>query len=198
MRLDGVGGEHAPALLGHAVEDEARPRDDVLQGYRLHHRLLLEVVDAEEGVVRDVQAGVRPGTAVTVSNANGLALEIVADATGRYRLPALPPGRYEVAARLHGFDTTRVVDVALVLGAQLTIDLTLRPGGVAERVEVVGGWPRLAITQATRATSLSSEEFERLPRGRDFTTVAMLAPGANDERKAGGIAIDGSTGAVMP
>ena len=80
-------------------------------------------------------------------------------------------------------------------GAQLTIDLTLRPAGIAERVDVVAGSPRLAITQATRATSLSSEVFERLPRGRDFTTIAAQAPGANDERKAGGIAIDGSTGA---
>ena len=77
----------------------------------------------------------------------------------------------------------------------MTIDLTLRPAGIAERVDVVAGSPRLAITQAMRATSLSSEVFERLPRGRDFTTIAAHAPGANDERKAGGIAIDGSTGA---
>ena len=142
-----------------------------------------------------MQGGVLPGAAVAVSNENGLALEIVTDAAGGYRYPALPPGRYQMAARLDGFDTARVADVALVLGAQLTIDLTLRPAGVAERVEVVAGSPRLAITQATRATSLSSEVFERLPRGRDFTSVAAYAPGANDERKAGGIAIDGSTGA---
>ena len=154
-----------------------------------------EQTGSVQGVVRDVQGGVLPGAAVTVSNDNGLALEIVTDAAGGYRYPALPPGRYQMAARLDGFDTARVADVALVLGAQLTIDLTLRPAGIAERVDVVAGSPRLAITQATRATSLSSEVFERLPRGRDFTTVAAHAPGANDERKAGGIAIDGSTGA---
>ena len=154
-----------------------------------------EQTGSVQGVVRDVQGGVLPGAAVAVSNENGLALEIVTDAAGGYRYPALPPGRYQMAARLDGFDTARVADVALVLGAQLTIDLTLRPAGVAERVEVVGGSPRLAITQTTRATNFSSEEFERLPRGRDFTSVAAYAPGANDERKAGGIGIDGSTGA---
>jgi Carboxypeptidase regulatory-like domain/TonB dependent receptor/TonB-dependent Receptor Plug Domain len=154
-----------------------------------------EQTGSVRGVVRDVQGGVLPGVAVAISNDNGVALQIVTDAAGGYRYPALPPGRYEVVARLDGFDPVRVVDVALVLGAQLTIDLTLRPAGVAERVEVVGGSPRLAITQATRATSFASEEFERLPRGRDFTAIAAYAPGANDERKAGGIAIDGSTGA---
>ncbi len=91
-----------------------------------------EQTGSVQGVVRDVQGGVLPGAAVTVSNDNGLALEIVTDAAGGYRYPALPPGRYQMAARLDGFDTARVADVALVLGAQLTIDLTLRPAGIAE------------------------------------------------------------------
>jgi hypothetical protein len=154
-----------------------------------------EQTGSVQGVVRDTQGGVLPGAAVAVSNDNGLALQIVTDADGGYRYLALPPGRYELAARLDGFEATRVVDVVLVLGAHLTVDLTLRPAGVAERVEVVGGSPLLAITQATRATSLASEEFERLPRGRDFTTIAPYVPGANDERRAAGLAIDGSTGA---
>jgi hypothetical protein len=148
-----------------------------------------------QGVVRDVHGGVVAGAAMMVSNDNGLALELVTDTAGGYRYPALPPGRYEVTARLGGFDTARVVNVTLVLGAQLTIDLTLRPAGVAERVDVVAGSPGLAVTQATRATSLASGLFERLPSGRNFTSVAAYAPGANDEPKAGGIAIDGSTGA---
>ena len=135
-----------------------------------------EQTGSVQGVVRDVQGGVLPGAAVTISNDNGLALVIVTDAAGGYRYPALPPGRYQMVARLDRFDTASVADVALVPGGQLTIDLTLKPAGIAERVEVVAGSPRLAITQATRATSLSSEVFERLPRGRDFTTVAAQRP----------------------
>src|SRR6185436_13990044 len=119
-----------------------------------------EQTGSVQGVVRDVQGGVLPGASVAVSNASGLALEIVTDGAGGYRYPALPPGRYQVVARLGGFDAAGAVDVAL------------GPGGVAERVEVVGGSPSLGITQATHATTLSSEEFERLPHGRDFTAIA--------------------------
>ena len=100
-----------------------------------------------------------------------------------------------MSAVLDGFELAKVAEIVLVLGAELRIDLTLRPAGVTEAVEVVGHSPRIAITQATRATNVSSEVFERLPRGRDFTSLAVQAPGANEERKAGGIAIDGSTGA---
>ena len=56
-----------------------------------------EQTGSVEGVVRDVQGGVLPGAAVTVSNDNGLTLEIVTDAAGGYRYPALPPGRYQMA-----------------------------------------------------------------------------------------------------
>ena len=34
-----------------------------------------------------------------------------------------------------------------------------------------------------------------MPRGRDFTSLATQAAGANDERKLGGISIDGASGA---
>ena len=154
-----------------------------------------EQTGAIQGVVRDVQGGVLPGATVVVSSSRGLAVETTTGDAGTYRYPALPPDRYEVVARLDGFNPARVADVVIVLGVQLTIDLVLHPAGVAERVEVLGRSPRLAMTQAARATSLTSDEIERLPRGRDFTTIAAKAPGANDERKAGGIAIDGSTGA---
>jgi hypothetical protein len=55
--------------------------------------------------------------------------------------------------------------------------------------------PLVAITQSARATSLRGEEIEKMPRERDFTSLATQATGANDERKLSGISIDGSSGA---
>ena len=154
-----------------------------------------EQTGAIQGVVRDVQGGLVPAVPVTASNGTGLTVETMTGAAGAYRFPALPPGRYEMSAVLDGFELAKVAEIVLVLGAELRLDLTLRPAGVTEALEVVGHSPRIAITQAIRATNVSSEVFERLPRGRDFTSLAVQAPGANEERKAGGIAIDGSTGA---
>jgi hypothetical protein len=36
--------------------------------------------------------------------------------------------------------------------------------------------------------------IERIPKGRDFTTVVQTVPGANDESRAGGIQFDGASG----
>ena len=150
---------------------------------------------AIEGTVRDAQGGVVPGVAVLASGVSGLTLETVTDPSGNYRFAALPPGRYEVIGRIPGFLPARVVDVDLALGVQLTIDLAVKPAGVNETVEVMSESPLVAVTQSAGATNLRGPDIEKLPRGRDFTSLAVQAAGTNDERKLGGISIDGSSGA---
>jgi hypothetical protein len=124
-----------------------------------------------EGVVRDAQATAVPGVAVVARSATGLAIETVTDVAGVYRFAALPPGRYEVSARLSGFRPAKVVNVDLRLGQQLQIDATLEAAGPDETVEVVSESPLVAITQSVHATSLRDEEIEKMPRGRDFTSL---------------------------
>ena len=150
---------------------------------------------AIEGVVRDAQGLAVPGVAVLARHEAGPAIEVVTQHSGTYRFAALPPGRYEISAHLAGFAPARVVNIDLALGVQLTIDLILEPAGVDEAVEVVRPSPLVAVTQSARATSLRDEDVEKMPRGRDFTSLAVQVPGANDEQKLGGISIDGSSGA---
>ena len=148
-----------------------------------------------EGVVRDAQGAAAPGASVIARSATGLAAETVTDGAGTYRFPSLPPGRYEVSARLSGFQPVRIVDVDLRLGQHLQIGVTLQPAGPDETVEVVSESPLVAITQSVHATSLHSEEIEKMPRGRDFTSLATQVAGANNEQKMSGLSIDGSTSA---
>ena len=150
---------------------------------------------AIEGVARDAQGAPVPGVTVLARSTTGLAIESVTDGAGVYRFASLPPGRYEVAARLPGFVPTRVVNIDLRLGQLLQIDVALQPAGPDETVEVVSESPLVAITQSVHATRLRGEEIEKMPRGRDFTSLATQAAGANDERKLAGISIDGSSGA---
>ena len=75
----------------------------------------------------------------------------------------------------------------------LTIDLALSVGAVAETVMVTGDSPIIDLRQSARGTNLTSETIEKLPRGRDFTTVVTQAPGANQEVRSSGISIDGSS-----
>jgi len=148
-----------------------------------------------EGVVKDSQGGALVGATVTARSSAGQTVEVVTDAAGAYRLVALSPGRYEVTASLSGFAPAKVANVELVLGQLLTIPLTLKPGGVTETVQVVGESPLIDVKQSARATNLRDEAIEKMPKGRDFTSLVTQAPGANNETKLGGISIDGASAA---
>ena len=147
-----------------------------------------------EGVVKDAQGGAVAGATVTAKSAAGVTVDSVTDAAGKYRFPALAPGRYEVTANLSGFAPAKIENVDLRLGSALTIPLTLSPGGVTETVQVVGESPLIAITQSARSTSLRADEIDKLPKGRDFSSLVTQAAGANSEGKTGGISIDGASG----
>jgi len=158
-----------------------------------------------EGVIRDAQGGAvvgatvvaRMGSALETKNERvyGPGVQTVTDATGTYRFPALPPGRYELTASLSGFAPSKVSNVDLRLGRQLSINLTLSPGGVTETVQVTGDSPLIAITQSARSTSIRDEEISKMPKGRDYTSLVAQAAGANSENaKLGGLSVDGSSG----
>ena len=175
--------------------------------------LAQEQRSAIEGVVKDAQGGAIVGATVTArmssaveqrgERVSGPGIEVVSDATGTYRFPALTPGRYEITANLSGFSPAKVQNIDLRLGQQLNINLTLQPGGVAETVQVVAESPLIAITQSARATNLRGEDIDKMPKGRDFTSLVAQAPGANIENEKFGdggvsgtpaISIDGSSG----
>ena len=150
---------------------------------------------ALDGAVRDAQGGPLPGVVVVARSAAGLGVEAVSDAFGVYRLSALPSGSYELSASLSGFLPVRVVGIELALGVRLTVDLVFHPAGPNEFVEVVATPPSLARTQVMRATSITGPLIDKMPHGRDFTSLALQAPGAANERKLAGISVDGASGA---
>jgi hypothetical protein len=111
-----------------------------------------------------------------------------------YRFPALPPGVYEVTASLSGFTASKMTDVSLALGQVLKIDLSLALASISESVQVTAESPLIDVKQNANTTSISAAAIERIPKGRDFTNVIAMAPGSNDESRAGGISIDGASG----
>jgi hypothetical protein len=154
-----------------------------------------EQTGAIQGVVKDTQGGVLPGVTVEVKNlATGAVQTVVTDPQGRYRVPSMPPGRYEVTADLSGFGPAKM-PVTLNLGQLLAVDLTLAVAGLSETVNVSGDSPLIDVKQNATYSTVQSEQIDRIPKGRDFTNVLAAAPGANDERRAGGISIDGASGA---
>jgi len=147
------------------------------------------------GVVKDASGAVLPGVTVEARNAAASTVQsAVTDDKGLYRFPALPPGAYEVTAKLQGFNPAKVSNVVIELGKQLNVDMTLAIGGVTEAVQVTGEAPLIDTKQSSANSIVSREIMDRIPKGRDFTDVITMAPGANQESKAGGIQVDGASG----
>ena len=147
------------------------------------------------GVVKDTSGAVLPGVTVEVRSAALVgASTAISEADGSYRFPALPPGTYEVTAKLQGFADKRLPEVQLALGQVLKIDLPMAVGGVAETVTISAESPLIDVKQNAAAATISKEVIDRIPKGRDWTSVIATAPGANSESRAGGFQIDGSSG----
>ncbi len=168
--------------------------------WRVCWRLTLPVAAQEQtgqiqGSVKDSSGAMLPGVTVELTNTSlgSVAATVVTDANGVYRVPGLRPGKYEALAKLAGFTPAKTENIELRLGQILTIDLALAVGGVTETVSVTAESPIIDTKQSARNTNITAEKFERLPKGRDFSTIVTQAPGANKEPRSGGISIDGSS-----
>jgi len=145
-----------------------------------------------EGVVTDAQSGVLPGATVEARGAGGGVLVSTTDVAGVYRFPSLAPGTYSLTARLDGFSETRVGDVRVVLGQTIKVPIVLQLGAVTEVVDVVA--EAVVDTKATdRSTNIRDEFVSLMPKGRDYTSLAIQAPGAYIDRRQGGLSLDGGT-----
>ena len=148
-----------------------------------------------QGSVKDASGAVLPGVTIEARSPAAVGVSVaVSDERGGYRFPALPPGRWELTASLAGFAPKKLSDVDLLLGQTLKIDIALSLAGVSEAVQVTGESPLIDVKQNAASASITKDIIDRIPRGRDFTTVVTSAPGTNDESRAGGLQIDGSSG----
>ena len=149
------------------------------------------------GTVRDEQGGALPGVTVTArQTATNTTQTVVSGGAGEYFMANLPAGSYEIAAELSGFRPLKQT-LQLVVGQDLTVNLTLRVGAIEESVNVVGESIPVQ-TQSTVATVISNKQIDDLPTlNRDFASLAKLAPGATQSGMVGatqqgtGISISG-------
>ncbi len=72
----------------------------------------------------------------------------------------------------------------------------MRVGALTETVQVTGEAAPLVDTRSTLiAHNVSAEEFDRLPKGRSFQSIALTAPSVNQGEIEGGMQVNGASGA---
>ncbi len=138
------------------------------------------------GIVRDATASVLPGVTVTaVHEATGNTFEAVTDASGAFRIP-VRTGAYRVAAALTGFATVTRTGLELLLGQQAVVNFELALSTVQESVIVTGEAPLLDVTGSTLGGNIDPRQMQELPlNGRNWTDLAMLAPGSRQNQSSG-------------
>ncbi|MGH9900672.1 MAG: carboxypeptidase-like regulatory domain-containing protein [Pyrinomonadaceae bacterium] len=117
------------------------------------------------GVVQDINDAIVPGVTVTVKNAGtGLTRTVTSDEEGRWTVPALPVGVYQVTYEREGFKTLISENVQVEAAVPRTIEAKMEAGGVAETVTVTEGAAALATPDtSTTFSRIDAEELVQVP-----------------------------------
>ena len=143
-----------------------------------------ETTGTINGRVTDAQGLAVPGVSITVSGTQGTK-SATTDAEGRFSMPFLTPGRYDVRAELSGFKVVEQKGITVALGQALDLPLKLEVGGVSETVQVVGTTDVVNVNTTTTGATITSDLLERVPVGRDIGSTLYLAPGVSSSSTAG-------------
>lgn len=131
------------------------------------------------GIVSDASGGALDGATVTARNlATGATRKVASDATGRYRVPNLPPGDYEVQIEMSGFTSVVASGLVLTVGGTTVQDVTLSVGQLSEKVTVSASEPLVEPTKVDLSRVVGEREIQALPNiGRNFVDFVKLSSG---------------------
>ena len=129
------------------------------------------------GIVRDISGAALAGATVTATHsATGLVVERVTDAQGRFFLPALQPGQWDITASSSGFAPQTHKGLELELGRTLNVDFRLGVEGVAENITVAAGTVLLQTNTAEISDIIDNRQVVQFPlNGRNFLSLAQLS-----------------------
>ena len=134
------------------------------------------------GVVTDSTGAVVVAAAVTVVNLEtNFTSTGVTNETGRYYVPYLAPGSYQLTIEASGFRSYVRKGIEVRAGESPRIDAQMEIGAVTESVVVTGSAPLLETETATAGASLQNHVFMRVPvlQMRTFNVLTYL-PGVTN------------------
>lgn len=133
------------------------------------------------GKVADTSGAVVSGAKVTLTNeGTGASLSTVTNADGFYTFNPVRIGNYKLDASSQGFQRVSQTGVTVNVTTNVIVNFTLKPGNVAETVEVTAAAPVLQTQDASLGQVINSRNVNDLPlNGRNFTFLAQLVAGVN-------------------
>ena len=151
------------------------------------------------GTVKDSSSAIIPNVQVSITDlGTGVVREVSTDAAGLYAAPNLLPGSYEVRATAQGFSTHVQKGIALTVGAEQVLDITMQVGQVNQTVEVTTEAPSVELTSSTLSATVNSTTVRELPlNGRSWTDLAVLQPGVVSAQTHAAVDVNRGYGAQL-
>src|SRR5581483_4253247 len=152
-----------------------------------------------EGLITDAAGAAVPGAKLTVTNVEtGVRRESAANNLGRYRIPTLPAGQYELSVAKEGFATVERKGLVLQIGQVATIDVQLPLAPQNEKITVEAAAPMVEPGQITVGAVVDKTEIDNLPiDGRNFLDFSTTVAGVTEQQTSGqgsGISFNGQRG----
>ncbi len=131
------------------------------------------------GTVSDPSGAVIPNASVMILNeGTGASINTVTDASGNFIAPVLSVGNYRVTASVQGFKTYVRENITLRVADRVRLAITLDPGEISEKVNVVGEAPVVETASTTLGGVIEKQQVANLPlNGRSLASLMGLAPG---------------------
>lgn len=132
-----------------------------------------------QGLIRDAAGASVPEAKVAViASSTGVPREVLSNAEGRFVVPFLLPGEYEIRVEKTGFRIYQQRGIKLDVQQNLTLDIQLPVGDITTTVEVNAAAPPLDTGSSTVSTTLGNKFVNDLPLiGRSVIGLANLLPG---------------------
>jgi hypothetical protein len=140
------------------------------------------------GTVVDASGAVVPGVKIQAADVGtGTSYVGTTDGAGRYSLPEMPIGTYNVSAEKIGFQKMVQTGIVLTVGAHPVLDFKLVVGRIEEVVQVQGQTSSVDTSSAAVGQLVSPTQMSNLPlNGRNFTQLLTLSPGVATVPYSGG------------
>ena len=132
------------------------------------------------GTVTDANGAIVPGATVSVKNeGTGEERSTVTNESGYYMIASLQPAKYTVKVSAQNL-SVQATNVQVLVGQELTLDLTLQATGVEAKVDITAtGTTALDTGSASMSVNVNPREVEALPlNGRQLSQLYLQAPGS--------------------
>src|SRR5215470_12719117 len=132
-----------------------------------------------KGTVMDPQGAVISGATVTAVSPGGISRETKSASDGRYQIPALPPGVYQVTVTAQGFAKEIAKGIELTVGQSQVYDIHLKVGSATETIEVSADTvPLIQTEQTQQANTINQLQVQELPNiSHSITAQVYTLPG---------------------